>query len=138
MGRLNRLDAADPTTRIAALRELTSFEDYGIVDSGIAALVLSSRALRPLDEDEAEATRNALDGVRTIHAERKRALEQAERSDFWARISPRCSAPRGAGGRSLPRRCDRAAPGETGGISIWPRCFTRSSSGSASRAAMRS
>jgi gamma-polyglutamate synthase len=86
MGRLNRLDAADPTTRIAALRELTSFEDYGIVDAGIAALVLASHTSRPLDEDEAEATRNALDRVRTIHAERKRALEQAERSDFWARI----------------------------------------------------
>ena len=87
MGRLHRLDASDPAARIAALRELESFEDYGIVDAGLASLVLSSRAERRLDEEEAMYTRSALDRVRTIHDERKRALEQAARSDLRARLA---------------------------------------------------
>jgi poly-gamma-glutamate synthase PgsB/CapB len=89
MGRLHRLDLDDPAARVAALRELESFEDYGVVDAGVAAIVLADRDLvrnRPLDEDEALHARSALERVRAIHEERRRALAQAERSDLWARI----------------------------------------------------
>ncbi len=87
MGRLQRLDHADPAVRVAALRELESFEDYGIVDAGVAAIVLAQRAAGRLDEDEALYTRSALERVKAIHEERRRALEQAERSDLRARIA---------------------------------------------------
>jgi poly-gamma-glutamate synthase PgsB/CapB len=86
MARLKRLDAAEPAARIAALRELESFEDYGLVDTAIAAIVLGDHARRSLGEEEALYTRNALERVRGIHEERKRALEQAAQADLWGRI----------------------------------------------------
>jgi len=87
LGRLLRLDREEPAARIAALRELESFEDYGVVDAGVAAIVLAEHAARPLDEEEALFARSALERVRAIHRDRRRALDQAERSSFWARIA---------------------------------------------------
>lgn len=86
MARLSRLSAEDPAARIAALRELESFEDYGIVDTTVAAIVLGEHVQRPLGEEEARYARNALERVRSIHEERKRALEQAAEADLGSRI----------------------------------------------------
>jgi hypothetical protein len=87
MARLQRSGGTDPAARISALRELENFEDYGIVDAGIAALTLTARAERPLDEEEAIYTRSALERVRTIHDDRKRALEAAASSTFASSVA---------------------------------------------------
>jgi gamma-polyglutamate synthase len=84
--RLHRLDSEDPETRRAALRELESFEDYGIVDTALASAVLAKRLARSLDDDEAGFTRTALARVRAVYDDKRRALAKAERSDVWSRI----------------------------------------------------
>ena len=86
MARLQRLDAADPAARIAALRELESFEDYGLIDAAVAAIVLGDHVQRALGEEEALYARGALDRVRSIHDSRKRALEEASQSTLWDRL----------------------------------------------------
>jgi len=86
VARLARLDDDDRAARLAALRELESFEDYGILDAGLASIALAKRTAHPLEEEEAASTRRALERVRTLHELRRQALEQATRHDLWSRF----------------------------------------------------
>lgn len=93
LARLARLDRDELPVRVAALRELEVFEDYGIVDAGLATIVLEARVARvgattaaPGDEDEGELTRRTLARVRAVHEERRRALEEATHRDLWSRV----------------------------------------------------
>ncbi|MBA3502549.1 MAG: poly-gamma-glutamate synthase PgsB [Myxococcota bacterium] len=86
MLRLARLDGEDREARLQSLRELDGFEDYGMVDSGIAAQALAAYAQRGLDDDELVYVQSALERVRSIHEDRKRALAQASTKDVRARL----------------------------------------------------
>ena len=86
IARLARLDDADREVRLQALRELDGFEDYGMVDAGVAAATLERYAQQALDDDETDYVRSALERVRGIHAERKRALAQASADDLRAKL----------------------------------------------------
>jgi gamma-polyglutamate synthase len=84
--RLARLASEDPTVRIAALRELDGFEDYGLVDAGIAAATLTAYLAERRDEQEALHARRALDRVKAIHEQRARALTSVASAGLWSRI----------------------------------------------------
>ena len=86
MQRLSKLGDDDREARLQALRELDGFEDYGMVDAGVAASILSHYARRSLDEDEAAHVHSALERVRGVHADRKRALAEAATNDIRAKI----------------------------------------------------
>jgi hypothetical protein len=86
IARLDRLDDTDRDARLQALRELDGFEDYGMVDAGIAAHTLAAYALRSLDEDELVYVQSALERVRGIHETQKRALAQASTKDLRAKL----------------------------------------------------
>lgn len=86
MARLARLGSDDREARLQAIRELDGFEDYGMVDAGVAAAVLETYAQRGLDEDELVYVQSALERVRTIHATKRRALALASTKDFKAKL----------------------------------------------------
>jgi poly-gamma-glutamate synthase PgsB/CapB len=86
IARLARLPDGDREVRLQALRELDGFEDYGMVDAGVAAHVLASYAQRGLDEDELVYVQSALERVRGVHEDRKRALAQASTKDVRAKV----------------------------------------------------
>ena len=89
--RLARLDDEQPAARIAALRELESFEDYGVVDAGVAARALDERS---------ENTRGAPRGI----DERSEKTRGGDPTGF-------------AAGGGAPRGIDeRSAVGSAGGI----------------------
>jgi hypothetical protein len=77
--RLSRL--GDPKV----YRELESFEDYGLVDAGIAADTLATYAETARGDDQVRAKR-ALEHVRAIHEDRKRRLDHAGERGFFARM----------------------------------------------------
>jgi gamma-polyglutamate synthase len=84
--RLARLASDDPNTRLAALRELDSFEDYGLVDAGIAVATLTPYAATQRDEQEALLARRVLERVTAIHDHRRRALTAVANQGVLARI----------------------------------------------------
>src|SRR5262249_39491921 len=84
--KLAKLGSPSRDARLAALRELEAFEDYGMVDAAAALAGLTEYAARALDDDEATQTRNALDRVRAIHTRRKQALAAAAAPDLGARL----------------------------------------------------
>jgi poly-gamma-glutamate synthase PgsB/CapB len=84
--RLVRLESNDEDARIAALRELEAFEDYGLVDAGIASTVLTSYVAHVRDQELMHA-RRALERVKTIHAQRRAALTSAASRSLWSRIA---------------------------------------------------
>jgi poly-gamma-glutamate synthase PgsB/CapB len=86
VARLARLDSSDREDRLAALRDLDGFEDYGLVDSAIAAATLSRYATRTLDDDETAHVQSAFQRVRAVHAEKKRALEESATKNLSAKL----------------------------------------------------
>jgi poly-gamma-glutamate synthase PgsB/CapB len=84
--RLDRLASADEDVRIAALRELEAFEDYGLVDAGLAAAMLAPFAAQARDQ-ELLLARRALDRVTAIHEQRRAALSAAGSRSVWSRIA---------------------------------------------------
>ena len=86
--------AATPEQRLAALRELESFEDYGLVDAGAVVAALSARASSSVALDAAEQAQQerTLVAVRTLHEARRRALGQAARKDVWSQLCARVEA----------------------------------------------
>jgi poly-gamma-glutamate synthase PgsB/CapB len=85
--RLAKLASDDPAIRIAALRELDGFEDYGLVDAGLAATALKPYVAQLRDEQEALYGRRALERVQVIHEQRRRALTAVSREGVWSRIA---------------------------------------------------
>jgi hypothetical protein len=85
--RLARLASDERATRITALRELDGFEDYGLVDAGIALATLTPYVATLRDEQEALHARRALERVKTIHEQRSRALTMVSNEGVWSRIA---------------------------------------------------
>ena len=83
--RLARLDSTDRETRLAALRELEGFEDYGIVDAALAGATLAQ--YKTHDEDEAMQVTSTLARVTAEHGARKQALAAAEKPDVAAKLA---------------------------------------------------
>jgi gamma-polyglutamate synthase len=86
LARLARLDDVDPAVRIAALREIETYDDYGVVDAGLAAASLAARAPHILDEDEAAHVQRTLARVREIHERLRAAVDATKRRTLLARI----------------------------------------------------
>jgi len=84
--RLARLSDPDAAVRIAALREIETFDDYGVVDAGLAAATLAARAPYITDEDEAAHVQRTLARVREIHEQLRTAVEATKRRSLLARI----------------------------------------------------
>jgi len=81
----------DAGARLAALRAVESFEDYGLVDAGLAASVLAASSA-PTGSDEAVARERALRRVTAVHDERRRALGRTAGRDAIARLLGRVEA----------------------------------------------
>jgi len=84
--RLQRLDDPDPAVRVAALRELETFDDYGVVDAGLAAATLAARAPRIADEEEAAHVQRTLVRVREIHTRLRNAVDATKSRTLLARV----------------------------------------------------
>jgi hypothetical protein len=80
---------ADAEARLAALRALESFEDYGLVDSGAAAAVLSGLDTRGWDDAERVQHERTLAAVRAVHDARRVAVGQAASKKLWSRALAR-------------------------------------------------
>jgi poly-gamma-glutamate synthase PgsB/CapB len=80
MARLARLGSDT-----AVYRELEAFEDYGLVDSGIAADALATHAEQVHGEAQVLAKR-ALERVRAIHTDKQHKLDEAGEASLLARI----------------------------------------------------
>jgi hypothetical protein len=80
MSRIARLG-----TDNAVFRELEAFEDYGLIDSAIAADALATHVEHARGEAQVLAKR-ALERVRAVHEEKQRKLEQAGGSGLLARL----------------------------------------------------
>ncbi len=86
MGRLGRLDSEDASTRLEALHELETFEDYGLVDAGAVLAALDAKADLVCSEDEARAFARTRERVAAIHTEAVRALTASRGGTAWRRV----------------------------------------------------
>ncbi|MEJ7602904.1 MAG: HEAT repeat domain-containing protein [Kofleriaceae bacterium] len=74
MARLAVLSGDDPVARVEALRAMFSHEDYGLVESGVAAATLAVRATDRLDPVEQTEHKRTLARLQMIHRDRRQAL----------------------------------------------------------------